>query len=223
MYRFSGDNLSGFYKITNGNIGVTGNLSANRLQATLCTAVGDLGYILLDEITTGAIPTANFTTFTANLDNQSTDTYAMYRLIFRGRYDGNGGIPVIEARFIDTIGDISDTGAYQRSLYDGDGNAISNTTATSFYFVRNNSSTSADFNWSGECTITLGSTDYENRIVGTHSMSNDTGSIADVFTMSANLTTSATLTTRVTAIGFQAANVNTGGSRDMQVRVFRLL
>jgi len=189
----------------------------------VCQTIGALGYILLDEQSTTTLSNANFTGFTVDFDNQSTDAFAVYKMLLFGNFDGNGSTPFIRAQFIDTVGNISGSNNYQTTVIGWSGATINNTRLDSFYVINRGSNSSNIFHFSGDYTIHLGNSTFENRMIGQHEMNVADGTASIVRNVSASITNVATVNTRITGMGFQAFNVNTGNDRELRVRIYRLL
>ena len=91
------------------------------------------------------------------------------------------------------------------------------------YLVNRGANTSAEWTFTADYTIWLSSTTYRNRLIGQHTLNVFDGTASIVRSATGQLTNLATINTRITGMGFQASNVNTGADRVLDVRVYRML
>jgi len=202
---------------TSGNLDMGGNEVIN----VVCQTIGALGYILLDEQTFTGLGTG-FTTDIMNLDSQSTDEFAMYRLIFRGFMDGDGTTPQIRIRFHDIDGQMSANNGHWQSVYGYDAIIIAENRDESI-IIAHSTTTSAVINFMGSLTLTLnGAVEEDCMLVGQSGIHNSGSNPRLGLNITGGITNSETINTRIT--GFGIGQVNTDGTgANISMRIYRLL
>ena len=187
----------------------------------VCSTIGTLGYILLDEQSVTDMTNANFD-LTLNLDNQSTDEFALYKLFIHGALDGDGTDYTIEARFIDTVGTISTTNGYYRCLNAFNGTNLINNTGTKMKLGYWGAATTERY-YDANYTIHL-STDVKFcRMSGQITSARGDGTSIACTNIGNGMTTNASITTRITGITFAYESINDGFANPLHARIYRLL
>ena len=140
------------------------------IKTEICSTIGTLGFILLDRQNV-SVPTS-FGTCIFDLDNQSTDEFAMYKFIFRGRFDGSGvGTGAIDLQFRDTDGAMATAGGHIKYLRRENNTiqyaAVEGTDITISYIDDPSNASSSTF--IGELIISTGVFVHDCNLIG-HSM-----------------------------------------------------
>ena len=211
-----------------GDLGITGDLningifSANEVQATVCSSLGCLGMILLDQKSTGALSPSNFTDFKLNCDNQSTSLFQQYKVIFRGDTTGSASQPQVLFRWFDSVvGEIGGTNSYtSRVTYFNGGSSVTGR-GLQGYIYRNTGTTSISDFFSGHFTMTLNQTRHFNRIVGQYSHSSANGAVENGYNFHSALTNLAPNLTKIVSMGFGVSG--TSGPSTFVARIYRML
>ena len=196
----------GNIEIPVGSLTVSNGITGNEVFPTVCSTIGSLGYILLDEMNT---IDGTFDNNIVSLDNQSIDTHAMYKYIFRGTIDGNGGIPIIRIQFRDTGGAIVAGGTtHWRFIVGFGGTPIENNNNQDYsILMSHNSGVSGILYYSGQITITLNGTEEKECIfTGQGSTHAAAGTDRSGYNSTGGLNDLSTITTRITGFGLQAVN-----------------
>ena len=214
----------------NGNVGIgdttpTVELDVNgEIRPTVCSTIGTLGYILLDEQTNTAMGEATFD-LSINLDNQSTDTFATYKIFASGQLDGDsGGEYLFRGRFIDTVGNMSTSSGYWAQVNDFGGAEKFSGLANHFrLMILDLGATIRAF--TGDYTLRLSADEECNQIIGQTSSVRGNGTEIFCQNVAGGLNQTSSITTRITGMTFSFVNIDTGTPTNnfLNVRVYRLL
>jgi len=187
------------------------------IKATICSTIGTLGYILLDEQSNLDMDNVSFD-LTLDLDNQSTDDFAVYKLIYHGHADGlsSGSNTSIRIVFVDLQGDIQVTNGYM-SIING---TLSR--ANSMLLMETAGSTT-DRMYAGDFTINLSTIPEECQVIGISANHSRDGTVGETNYVHSSMTNLATIDTRIIGIKMSINNSNNVSANPMHARVYRLL
>ena len=219
----TGDIIASSGNITATDGDVKADVVTGEVYTGVCQTIGTLGYILLDQQSLTGMGDGTYDV-TVDFDNQSTDTYALYKMFLTGFIDGDGGGDyIINARFIDTVGTISTSAGYYTEVYVASSTtALVDTTATVMNLLRIGSSTTVR-RFLGEYTVSLSSTPEDCKVLGGITTARGAGSSSNRYNIAGGLTSASSITTRITGMTFAYVNSNVATNNPLRVRVFRLL
>jgi hypothetical protein len=199
---------------------------SGEIKTELCSTIGTLGFILLDRQNV-SVP-GSFGTCIFDLDNQSTDAFAMYKFIFRGQFDGNGtGTGAIDLQFRDIDGAMATGGGHIKYLRRGNNtiqyNATEGTNITISYI--DDPSNSPASRYFGELIISTGSNIVDCNLIG-HSMYRAGGGLVsnpEIQRSDFNgaIWDTESVNTRITGFSLRRSGDSSGGS--VVGSVFRML
>lgn len=159
-----------------------------------------------------------------DLDNQSTDDFAFYKILIKGIGHPIGGIMALEARFQDLGGDIADTNGYQVDVYDLSGTSLIDTRTTFMTLARFNVGNTGDMHYFCSFDLTLGSSaSAQNMLNGSFNITDVAGTPNLSGNIRCSLTNNVTISTRITGLGFRMTGVDGAQNREIFCRIFRLL
>ena len=202
---------------------VKADVVTGEVYTGVCSTIGTLGFILLDEQTDESMGEGSYD-MTISLNNQSTDRFATYKVFFQGEVDGDGGVSGVQARFIDNGTDITGSTDYWKQLNLFSGTVLLNDNAdNNMNFLVLPANTNLHF-FSGEITVTTHTNPNYCKIFGQATSVRDAGDNRYSQNVTGGMLTAVGTLTGITGmkLGFINNDTATFASK-LYVRVYRLL
>jgi len=199
-----------------GNNDITGVKEVFPLE---CQTIGALGYILIDEQTYNN-PTTDTYEMDFDLGSGTGDNFAMYRVIWNGRLEGDGSNPQFRFIFEDSGGDVNSANDYVRNITGFGGSVIFSGQADHMLIGLFTGTTTIQLSLNGHFTISFGSSEDDISIIG--QSASKTGTVTNGFNLVGNIGDGGGIITTATGFRIAAFNIQNTFSR-FKARVYRMI